>query len=458
VAANRRRPASDERIRALAARGTAAALAALHSRREGLAAAEAARRLAEHGPNAVTEHVPPSIPGLLLRAAANPLVVLLAVLAGFAGAGGDLPAAAIMLAMLVIGVGLRFAQESRAGAAVEALRRLIRIHATALRDEAAVEVAVETLVPGDVVLLAAGDMVPADVRLLECKDLFVSQAVLTGESFPVEKRAAASAAEAPLELENICWLGTSVESGTGRAVVVATGRETYLGGISATFEPPESPTAFDVGMERFTWFMVALVAVMVPLVFLINGFVKQDWLAAAVFALAVGVGLTPEMRPMIVSVCLARGALAMADKRVIIKHLDSIQNLGAMDVLCTDKTGTLTLDRIILERHCDLRLREDPRVLELAWLNSHFQTGLASVMDRAILAHRRFAAEGFRVLAVASRAVEPQAAYSRDDERDLVLRGYVAFLDPPKDSAGEALAALAAAGVAVKVLTATTST
>jgi Mg2+-importing ATPase len=530
VAANRRRPASDERIRALAARGTVAALAALDTRREGLAAAEAARRLAEHGPNAVTEHVPPSIPGLLLRAAANPLVVLLAVLTGFAGAGGDLPAAAIMLAMLVIGVGLRFAQESRAGAAVEALRRLIRIHATALRDEAAVEVAVETLVPGDVVLLAAGDMVPADVRLLECKDLFVSQAVLTGESFPVEKRAAASAAEAPLELENICWLGTSVESGTGRAVVVATGRETYLGGISAALEPPESPTAFDVGMERFTWFMVGLVAVMVPLVFLINGFVKQDWLAAAVFALAVGVGLTPEMLPMIVSVCLARGALAMADKRVIVKHLDSIQNLGAMDVLCTDKTGTLTLDRIILERHCDLRLREDPRVLELAWLNSHFQTGLASVMDRAILAHRRFdgdrphagyekldeipfdfarrvmsvvvrspagepllickgaveavqarcgffeldgavhpldhelprqvlrecdglAAEGFRVLAVATRAVEPQAAYSRDDERDLVLRGYVAFLDPPKDSAGEALAALAAAGVAVKVLT-----
>ncbi len=531
MAANRRHPVTEDRIRAVAALGIAEALAALDGRSEGLGSVAAASRLALHGPNAVTEHVPTSTLGILLRALANPLVVLLAVLAGFAGFGGDLPAAAIMIAMLTLGVGLRFAQESRAGAAVELLRDLIRIHATALRDDAAVEVPIETLVPGDVVLLAAGDMVPADVRLLDCKDLFVSQAVLTGESFPVEKTSGAVAADRPpLDLENICWLGTSVESGTARAVVVATGRETYLGSISAALEPPESATAFDVGMERFTWFMVALVAVMVPLVFVVNGLVKHDWLAAAVFALAVGVGLTPEMLPMIVSVCLARGALVMAGKRVIVKHLDSIQNLGAMDVLCTDKTGTLTLDRIILERHCDLRLREDARVLELAWLNSHFQTGLASVMDRAILAHRRFdrdrphagyekvdeipfdfarrvmsvvvrppagerllvckgaveavhercgffeldgavhpidhelprqvlrecgalAAEGFRVLAVATRAVEPQAAYARADERDLVLRGYVAFLDPPKDSAREALAGLAAAGVQVKVLT-----
>jgi Mg2+-importing ATPase len=530
VAANRRQSASNDRIRAVAALESATALAAFDSRGDGLNAAEAAGRLAAHGRNAVTEHVTPSTLRLLLRAMANPLVVLLAVLAGFAGFGGDLPAAAIMAVMLALGVGLRFAQESRSGAAVELLRGRIRIHATALRDGTAVEVPIETLVPGDVVLLAAGDMVPADVRLLECKDLFVSQALLTGESFPVEKKAGPSSAPAPLDLENICWLGTSVESGTARAVVVATGRETHLGGIAAALEPPEPPTAFDVGMARFTWFMVALVAVMVPLVFLVNGLVKRDWLAAAVFALAVGVGLTPEMLPMIVSVCLARGALVMADRRVIVKHLDSIQNLGAMDVLCTDKTGTLTLDRIILERHCDLRLRDDPRVLELAWLNSHFQTGLASVMDRAILAHRRFdrdrphagyekvdeipfdfarrvmsvvvrppaagpllickgaveavhercgffeldgavhpidhelprqvlrecaslAAEGFRVLAVATRAVEPQAAYTRADERQLVLRGYVAFLDPPKDSAREALAALAAAGVTVKVLT-----
>ena len=309
MAANRRQPASNDRIRAAAELESAAALAAFDSRSAGLNAAEAASRLATHGPNAVTEHVPPSTAGILLRAIANPLVVLLAVLAGFAGFGGDLPAAAIMAVMLAIGVGLRFAQESRSGAAVELLRGRIRIHATALRDGAAVEVPIEMLVPGDVVLLAAGDMVPADVRLLECKDLFVSQALLTGESFPVEKKAAPAAARAPLDLENICWLGTSVESGTARAVVVATGRETHLGSIAAALEPPESPTAFDVGMARFTWFMVALVAVMVPLVFLVNGLVKRDWLAAAVFALAVGVGLTPEMLPMIVSVCLARGAL-----------------------------------------------------------------------------------------------------------------------------------------------------
>ncbi len=510
---------------------TAAVLAGLGTTAAGLDAAAAARRLDAHGPNLVTEHLRPSAAGILLKAVVNPLVVVLGVLAGFALAGGDVAAAAIMAVMLATGVGLRFVQESRADAAAEALRRMIRIHATVVRDGAAAEVPLEAIVPGDVVLLAAGDMVPADVRVIACKDLFVSQSVLTGESFPVEKSAAAcpAAGGAPLAMPNLCWLGTSVESGTGRAVVLATGRDTLLGSTAAALEPPEAPTAFDVGLARFTWLMVAFVAVMVPLVFAINWLGKGDPVAAALFALAVGVGLTPEMLPMIVAVCLARGALDMAGQRVIVKHTDAIQNLGAMDVLCTDKTGTLTLDRIILERHCDLRLREDPRVLELAWLNSHFQTGLKSVMDRAILAHaarhahlpaagyakldeipfdfarrlvsvvvrtpdggRRLvckgavdavhgrctayaldgcvhplsataardvlrecdtlAAEGFRVLAVAIRDVPPRDAYGRDDERELVLCGYVAFLDPPKDSARTALEALAAAGVAVKVL------
>ena len=522
-------PAS--RVLAAAANDAAAVLAELGTTADGLGSAEAARRLAVHGPNLVREHVRPSAAGILLRAAVNPLVVVLGVLAGFALAGGDVAAAAIMAVMLAIGVGLRFAQESRADAAAEALRKMIRIHATVLRDGVACELPLEAVVPGDVVLLAAGDMVPADVRLIACKDLFVSQAVLTGESFPVEKSAAAGAVEArrPLDAAGLCWLGTSVESGTARAVVLATGRETLLGSMAAALEPPEPPTAFDIGLARFTWLMVALVGAMVPLVFAINWLAKGDAAAAAVFALAVGVGMTPEMLPMIVAVCLSRGALAMADQRVIVKHPDSIQNLGAMDVLCTDKTGTLTLDRIILERHCDLRLRADPQVLELAWLNSHFQTGLKSVMDRAILAHgarlahlpaagyakldeipfdfaRRLAsvvvgtpaggrrlvckgavdavharctafeldgrvqpltaaaagdvlrecdslaADGFRVLAVAWRDVPPRDAYGRDDERELVLRGYVAFLDPPKDSARSAVAALAAGGVAVKVL------
>jgi len=502
----------------------------------GLSSAEAARRLEEHGPNTVAESASWSPVRLVARAVLNPLVVLLGALAISALLTGDPASAAIMLVMLAIGVGLRLIQESHASAAAANLQTMIRVHATVLRDGRPVEVPIEELVPGDIVHLAAGDMVPADLRLLSSKDLFVSQATLTGESFPVEKIAADVAASgAPLELATVCWLGTSVESGTAEAVVVATGRRTLLGGVSRSLEEPEPPTAFDIGMARFTWLMVALVAVMVPLVLVANGLTKGDWSAALLFALAVAVGLTPEMLPMIVAVCLARGAIGMARKRVIVKHLDSIQNLGAMDILCADKTGTLTLDRIILERHCDVMLREDDEVLALAWLNSHFQTGLRNLMDRAILEHdecrdhaaahgwnkideipfdfsRRvmsvvvegpggdhrlvckgapeaiyarctsfelegarhpmdhdvprtladefsaLSADGFRVLAIATRDLGPgepghSPTYSRDDERDLVLRGYVAFLDPPKDSAAAAVAALAAGGVAVKVLT-----
>src|SRR5581483_5204339 len=293
---------------------------------------------------------------------------------------------------------------------------------------------------------------------------------------------------------------------------------------------PQEATSFDRGMSKFTWLMIYFILVMVPLVFVINGLTKGDWKGAFFFAMAVAVGLTPEMLPMIVAVCLSKGALAMSRKKVIVKRLNSIQNLGAMDVLCTDKTGTLTMDRIILEKHCDVVLKEDEEVLTLAYLNSHFQTGLKNVMDRAILqhtevhehpafpeyakvdeipfdfsrrmmsvvvktpanAHRlickgapeevykhcvsflldgqvhpmdhviptnlkaefdQLSGDGFRVLALAYRDVEPKTAYSKDDERDLILRGYVAFLDPPKDTARAAIAALQANGIAVKVLT-----
>ena len=497
----------------------------------GLATEEARRRLEQRGPNSIAEPEGEAPLALLFKAALNPLVLLLAVLGGSSLATGDAVSAAIMAAMLVLGVGLRFTQEWRAHAAVAGLRKLIGVRATALRDGGPVEVPLVDLVPGDVVLLAAGDMVPADVRLLAAKDVFVGQSVLTGESFPVEKHADIEAGDpAPLDMKNICWLGTSVASGTATALVVATGRRTLLGGMSKSLEDPEPPTAFDVGLEKFTWLMVGIVAVMVPLVLLINGLTKGDWGEAFLFALAVGVGITPEMLPMIVTVCLSRGAIMLARERVIVKHLDAIQNLGGMDVLCTDKTGTLTLDRIILERHCDVLLRDDPDVLRYAWLNSHFQTGLKNLLDRAILDHEelrehvakagwekvdeipfdfsrrvmsvivsapdgrrvlvckgapeavyarcsgfaldgqvepfehavpqrlleefeRLSADGFRVLAIACRDVEPRPAYGRDDERDLVLRGYVAFLDPPKDSAAAALAALRAGGIAVKILT-----
>jgi Mg2+-importing ATPase len=499
----------------------------------GLSSAAALERRAIHGPNVIGGQGQQPRLAVLGRAALNPLVVLLGILAFSACLAGDAATASLMLVMLAIGVGLRFFQETKAIDAVADLRALVHVHATVIRDGVLAEVPLVDLVPGDIVHLAAGDMVPADVRLLTAKDLCVNQSMLTGESFPVEKGADADAAagtRAAADLLNVCSMGATIESGTAEAVVFATGRETLLGVLARSLEMAEAPTAFDVGMARFTWLMVGLVGVMAPLVFVINGLVHGQWLEAFFFALAVGVGLTPEMLPMIVTVCLARGAIAMSRKRVIVKHLDAIQNLGAMDVLCTDKTGTLTCNRIILERHCDVSLKEDAEVLALAWLTSHFQTGLQNLLDRAILDHEQFrervpheglrkldeipfdfarramsvvvesaaggrrlvckgapesvyercrfvesdgrrhvlddawaarlkqdfdplSAAGFRVLAIAYRDVEPQPAYSRDDERDLVLRGYVAFLDPPKDSAAAAVAGLVRRGVQVKVLT-----
>ncbi len=510
----------------------AVALERLGSSQDGLSEEEAARRLERHGPNVVASDERHTRLRLLLRACLNPLVLLLAVLAIVSLATGDVRAAAVMTVMIVLGVSLRFAQEARAGAAAEKLRAMIRVTATVLRAGRPVEEPLARLVPGDVVHLCAGDMIPADVRILTCRDLFVTQASLTGESLPVEKFATAGERgdRTALEQENLCFLGTSVESGTATAVVVETGPRTYLGSIASSLAGAPAETAFDQGVARFTWLMIRFIAVMVPLVFVINGLTKHDWREAFFFAVAVAVGLTPEMLPMIVSVCLSRGALAMSGKKVIVKRLNSIQNLGAMDVLCTDKTGTLTQDRVILERHCDVARNENDGVLALAYLNSHFQTGLKNVLDRAVLEHHevhhevslpdwrkvdelpfdfsrrlmsvvvetpegvhrlickgapeevfkrctRFvldgevspvddvlledlreeheslSRDGFRVLALAYRDFEPRQSYAKDDESDLVLAGYVAFLDPPKDTALAAVRALGARGVAVKILT-----
>jgi len=375
-------------------------------------------------------------------------------------------------------------------------------------------------------------MIPADVRILACRDLFVIQASLTGESLPVEK------SEHPSPQPNgdalghstLCFLGTAVESGTATALVIETGSRTYLGTIASSLASDPPQTSFDQGVSRFTWLMIRFISVMVPLVFVINGLTKHDWKEALFFAMAVAVGLTPEMLPMIVTVCLSRGAMAMSNKKVIVKRLHSIQNLGAMDVLCTDKTGTLTQDHVILQRHCDVAGNDDDRVLVLAYLNSNFQTGLKNVLDRAVLEHRErhrdvvvpetrkideipfdfsrrlmsvvvetqshmhrlickgapeevfkrcssfeldeqtepitdvliqdlreeyetLSRDGFRVLALAYRDFSPRTTYSKQDEVDLVLAGYVAFLDPPKETALEAVAALGAHGVSVKILT-----
>ena len=231
---------------------------------------------------------------------------------------------------------------------------------------------------------------------ITAKDLFINQASLTGESLPVEKFEGpdAEAHASPLELLNICYMGTSVESGSATAVVLATGPATYFGGMAHTILMRQRvQTSFDKGVNSFTWLMIRIMAVMVPLVFVVNGLTKGDWREAFFFALAVAVGLTPEMLPMIVTVCLSKGAMAMSRKKVIVKRLNSIQNFGAMDVLCTDKTGTLTMDHIILERHCNVVRKEDDGVLVMAYLNSYFQTGLKNLLDRAVLDHREVHAE-----------------------------------------------------------------
>lgn len=507
----------------------------LKTRAEGLTAEEAADRLEEHGPNVLAKDQRAGFAKLLWRAVINPLVVLLAVLATISLATGDPRAAIVMFAMILLSVGLKLFQEAKADNAAARLKAMISVTATVQRGGAPREMAISRLVPGDVIQLAAGDMIPGDVRIVQAKDLFVTQGSLTGESFPVEKFDAekSPASTAPLDLTSVAFLGTSVESGSATAVVVATGRDTYLGGMAQAIGEEPAPTAFDRGVTRFTWLMMRFMAVMVPLVFVINGVTKHNWRDAFFFALAVAVGLTPEMLPMIVTVCLSKGAVAMGRKKVIVKRINAIQNLGAMDVLCTDKTGTLTLDRVTLERYCDVALHEDSDVLTLAYLNSHFQTGLKNVLDRAVLAHEetheharvgefskvdeipfdfqrrimsvvvrtpegrdrliakgapeaifpkcatfqvdgqprpmdsphveelkreyeKLSTDGFRVLAIAVKDVEPRGrdgAYGKADEGDLVLRGYVAFLDPPKDTCTGAIGALRQHGVAVKVLT-----
>jgi Mg2+-importing ATPase len=508
------------------------ALQKLQTSAQGLSSTEAERRLAEFGPNVVAQDKGHSRLKLLGRALINPLVVLLTILAVISALTGDFRAASVMMVMVFLGVILRFVQEARADTAAAKLKAMISVNATVMREGESKEIPLAKLVPGDVVHLAAGDMIPADVRIISCKDLHVIQASLTGEAFPVDKCEYQETKEeaGPLELKNICFLGTSVERGTATAVVATTGLQTYLGSMAGAIVGQEVQTSFDKGVTRFTWLMIRFMAVMVPLVFLINGLTKHNWGEAFFFALAVAVGMTPEMLPMIVTVCLSKGALAMSTQKVIVKRLNAIQNFGAMDVLCTDKTGTLTMDRVILQLHCDVAGKDDESVLALAYLNSYFQTGLKNVLDRAVLQHseredhfqiphyskvdeipfdftrklmsvvvetpdgknrlickgaveevfsrcarfelhgeflpmdhihigemwdeyEQLSKDGFRVLALAYKDLEPKPSYSVADEVDLILTGYVAFLDPPKETAVKAIRALHNRGVEVKILT-----
>jgi len=533
----------------------------LDANADGLKPEQVEERLERFGPNVVAQEKPkPVVLQLLERFITNPINILLTVLAVITWVSGeeasDKIAAVIMFAMVVMAVFVAHFQEARSSRAVEQLRRMVsntatvRREAEEARDEnddgddsddddiplvrvvKKLEIEIDALVPGDIVYLSAGDMVPADLRLLSAKDLFVNQATLTGESMPVEKFAGADAeAKTALDARNLCFMGSNIVSGTATAVIAATGASTYFGALAGSLVGQRVQTSFDKGVSRFAWLMLRFMAVMVPLVFLLNGLTKGQWFEAFMFAVAVAVGLTPEMLPMIVAINLAKGALKMASKDVIVKRLSAIQNFGAIDVLCTDKTGTLTQDRVILERHTDINGDEDERVLEYAWLNSFHQTGLKNLLDLAVLertegavadrlratytlvdevpfdfSRRRMSVivrdesgrhfliskgavaetlgactrvalgdaidaivperyqevrdvardmndDGFRVLALGVREIEARPSYSRDDESDLTLMGFIAFLDPPKDSAAEAIEALNANGVAVKILT-----
>ncbi|HWR28583.1 MAG TPA: magnesium-translocating P-type ATPase [Negativicutes bacterium] len=512
-------------------------LSTLNAGPNGLGSADAEKRLKQYGPNEIAREKQKPVLVRLLDNVKNPLVILLTLLGVVSYATGDLRATIVIMVMVLLGVVLRFYQEMRADNAAEKLKAMVSTKSTVVRDGKDIEVPLHNLVPGDIIRLAAGDMVPGDIRVLSAKDLFLNQSALTGESLPVEKVAAASPAEVenPLDLPNICFLGSNVESGSATAVVIHTGDQTYFGALAARIVGERELTSFDLGVNKFTWLMIRFIGVMVPAVFLINGLSKQDWVEAFLFAVAVAVGLTPEMLPMIVTVNLSKGALAMAEKKVIVKRLNSIQNIGAMDVLCTDKTGTITEGRIVLEKHMDVNGQESERVLQYGYMNSYYHTGLKNLMDEAILDYghleedlkvktdfrkideipfdfkrRRMSviledkqnqhilickgaveeitslsptveidgkpveikpdydarrkqlvqdlnANGFRVVAVAYKIMpagdSDEPHYEVGDEKDLTLLGYLAFLDPPKESAMEALKRLRDLKVEVKILT-----
>lgn len=529
-------------------------LALIGASKEGLTREQVETRLEQYGPNEVTHEKPPTWYAQLFHAFLTPfngvlfavsLVSLFSDVIFAAPEDRSFRTIIVLITMVLLSTLLRFWQEFRSNKAAEELKAMVTSTAAVLRAgmERPQELPIASLVPGDIVHLSAGDMVPADVRLLSAKDLFVSQAMLTGESIPLEKhaippkRAKSDQAQNVLERETACFMGTNVVSGTATAVVGATGDATHFGAMAQDIVGARPLTSFDKGISKVSWMLMRFLMVMTPLVFLINGISKGDWLESLLFAVSVAVGLTPEMLPMIVTTNLAKGAVAMARRKTIVKRLNAIQNFGAMDVLCTDKTGTLTQNKIILEKHLDIHGHDDLGVLEYAWLNSFNQTGLKNVLDVAVLdyalqheivdklkhfkkideipfdfvrrrmsvivrnggnrnllvckgaieevlplcafAHdqrvtenegvisftkdmgkevrritRKLNQDGLRAIAVAYKWLAPEdRTYSVQDEKDLILSGYLAFLDPPKESAREAVAALRDHGVVVKIIT-----
>lgn len=532
------------------------AIAELQSAVNGLTQQEARQRNATFGPNAIGHEKPPAWWYQLLSAFITPFTIILLALATTALFTDVLlaePSHRDPTKVIIIGViialsgGIRFWQEFRSQKAAQELKKLVRNQAAVIRraaSEAAqltlasqwaegAEIPVTYLVPGDIVRLAAGDMIPADVRVVWSDDLYVSQSALTGESMPVEKSADAPTSDGddPLELPTLCFTGTNVVSGAAVAVVVATGRHTYFGALAQQISERRPLTSFDKGVNSVGWLLIRFMIVMVPIVFVVNGVTKGNWPEAFFFAVAVAVGLTPEILPMVVTANLAKGAIRMAKKKAIVKKLNAIQNFGAMDALCTDKTGTLTENRVVLMRHLDADGHESNRVLDFAYLNSTLQTGLKNLLDEALIAYEHHASDGFnakqykkidevpfdftrrrmsvvvqgggkkllickgaveellklsthverdgrvspltptqrkrvialtqalngeglRVIAVGYREVhDNKKDYRPVDERDLVLAGYIGFLDPPKDSARQALQQLAHYGIQTKIIT-----
>ena len=550
-------PTLAQTLVAAAHRDSAQLIDNLGTHTDGLSEVEAQALRQQHGLNEVEHEQPLSRWVHLWHCYKNPFNLLLTLLAAVSLATDDVQAAVVIGTMVVLSTVLRFWQEAKSNKAADALKAMVSNTATVMRRDFSadaapvfgkfygaslhikgaqrIELPIKQLVPGDLIVLSAGDMIPADCRVLSAKDLFVSQAAMTGESMPVEKFPHQTDRDTrnPLELENIVYMGTNVVSGAATAVVLTTGNNTYFGALAQRVGATDrGPTSFQTGVNKVSWLLIRFMFVMAPLVLFINGFTKGDWPEALLFALSVAVGLTPEMLPMIVTSTLAKGAVFLSRKKVIVKRLDAIQNFGAMDVLCTDKTGTLTQDKIFLARHVDIWGQESDDVLEMAYLNSYHQTGLKNLLDVAVLEHvevhrelnvgtayskvdeipfdftrrrmsvvvaeqdrphvlickgaveevlsvckkvrhgdseealtdellariRRvtsaFNEEGLRVVGVAARSMEPgRDTYTLADEQELTLIGYVAFLDPPKESTAPALKALAEHGVAVKVLT-----
>ena len=549
------RDEQNQRIQFAAANPVQEVLKSLHTTLRGLDAEAVAVSRTKYGSNKVTHEKKQSLAKCLAGAFINPFTAILFCLAvvstitdmvfpyfallGSAPEDFDPLTVVIILTMVIISGTLRFVQESRSGNAAEKLLAMITTTCTVTRrEQEKIEIPMDDLVVGDIVHLAAGDMIPADVRILEAKDLFISQSSLTGESEPIEKTPSRSVQkESIIDYTNIAFMGSNVISGSAAAVVVSTGDATLFGSMASAIAGEAVETSFTKGVNAVSWVLIRFMLVMVPLVFFINRITKGDWLNAFLFGISIAVGLTPEMLPMIVTTCLAKGAVSMSKKQTIVKNLNSIQNFGAMDILCTDKTGTLTQDRVVLEYHWNVNGEDDTRVLRHAYLNSYFQTGYKNLMDVAII-HKTEEAEetdsrlldlsenyvkvdeipfdftrrrlttvvqdkngktqmvtkgaveemlsicayaecdgsvhpltkevrrrilktvdelnekGFRVLAIAQKSnPSPVESFGVKDECDMVLIGYLAFLDPPKESTADAIRALQAHGVTTKILT-----